>query len=381
MQEDRIGIKIELTDDVIESVQILSRQNLQACKIFHNRSAGQVLEFLPLIYHICGKAHTLAARHALGRAAGHEEDINGLALLPMLAETCREHARRVLLDWPCMCGAEADTSAMLRIQNKLNDIENALSENNLGELQMTLLQLQLIIRQDIYDAFHTSTDGWASVSELLDWCEQSTHCAASLPRYVIQHGMQDYGQCDVATISVQDMDDHFVETMLVQDNGGDFVSRPHWKSQTCETGPLARMREQPLLQDMQAAYGNGLLTRLLATLLELMKLPNTMQTLLLNKNIEHYIRVGRCDTAGAATVMVEAARGSLWHRVEMQNLKVKRYQILAPTEWNFHPQGALVQGLQGTKVQDTETLADRIKLISIAMDPCVACDVEVSSYA
>ena len=380
MQEDRIAINIELADDVIESVQILSRRNLRACRIFHDRTAGQVLECLPLIYHVCGKAHTLAAQHALARAAGMEPAMTGLALLPMLVETCREHARRILLDWPAMCGAEPDNAAMLRIQNKLHEIQTALRTDNIGGLQKALLQLQLALRQDIYGAIHITTNGWTSVAELLDWCRQSTHRAASLPHYVIQHGMQAFAQCDVLTLTLQDIDDPFVETMLEQDKDGGFVSRPHWQAQTYETGPLARMRDQPLLQAVQAEYGNGLLTRLTASLLELLQLPRAMQALLDNRGIERFIRVGKCEPRGAATVMVEAARGCLWHRVEMQNNKVRRYQILAPTEWNLHPEGALVQGLRGTKVDDAAGLTDQITLIFMAMDPCVACDITVSSY-
>ncbi len=381
MQEDRISINVELNDDVIESVQVLSRRNLQACQVFHDRTASQVLEFLPLIYHVCGKAHSLAARHALARATGHAQTITGLALLPMLIETCREHARRVLLDWPVMCGTNADTTAMLRIQNKLNKIETALADKNIGDLQKLLIQLQLTMRQDIFGNLHQDEDCWTSVDEFINWCEQSKHRAACLAHYVVQHGMQDFGQCDEQTLTMQDLDDHFVERMLENDHTGDYISQPHWNAQTYETGPLARMREQTLLQAMHHEFGNGLLTRLTATLLELLQLPNVMQDMLNNNGVEKLVRIGKCDPQGTATIMVEAARGCLWHRVEMQNMKVERYQILAPTEWNFHPEGALVKGLKGTKVQDHASLQGRIKLIATALDPCVACDVTVMNYA
>jgi Ni,Fe-hydrogenase I large subunit len=43
---------------------------------------------------------------------------------------------------------------------------------------------------------------------------------------------------------------------------------------------------------------------------------------------------------GCGLARVETARGTLLHRVELDGDRVARYAIVAPTEWNFHPQGA-----------------------------------------
>ena len=67
----------------------------------------------------------------------------------------------------------------------------------------------------------------------------------------------------------------------------------------------------------------------------------------------------------------EAARGRLIHGVEVQDGLVKRYLILAPTEWNFHPRGAAAQALAliaGSGRSDARGLAD---LMITAFDPCV----------
>ena len=53
------------------------------------------------------------------------------------------------------------------------------------------------------------------------------------------------------------------------------------------------------------------------------------------------------------------------------------YAIVAPTEWNFHPEGALVRGLVGSAADDAATLARATHLLVQALDPCVACEVEV----
>jgi hypothetical protein len=57
------------------------------------------------------------------------------------------------------------------------------------------------------------------------------------------------------------------------------------------------------------------------------------------------------------------------------------YVIVAPTEWNFHPQGAFVREITGyhaSSVADTELAARRLAL---ALDPCVAYEVIVNEVA
>jgi Ni,Fe-hydrogenase I large subunit len=74
---------------------------------------------------------------------------------------------------------------------------------------------------------------------------------------------------------------------------------------------------------------------------------------------------------------VETARGLLLHRARLRGGRVADYQIVAPTEWNFHPEGALTRGLEGLTANDTPTLVKRARLAVHALDPCVACEVEV----
>jgi len=76
----------------------------------------------------------------------------------------------------------------------------------------------------------------------------------------------------------------------------------------------------------------------------------------------------------------EAARGLLVHRVSIIDGRVAHYQILAPTEWNFHPQGVVAQGLaaiarSGAEGPELERLA---RLYITAVDPCVDYQLSVS---
>ena len=82
---------------------------------------------------------------------------------------------------------------------------------------------------------------------------------------------------------------------------------------------------------------------------------------------------------GVGLAQVQAARGLLVHRVALQAGRVADYRILAPTEWNFHPQGAAALGLATLPDADDETLQRIGGLFVTALDPCVAYDLRITS--
>jgi Ni,Fe-hydrogenase I large subunit len=74
---------------------------------------------------------------------------------------------------------------------------------------------------------------------------------------------------------------------------------------------------------------------------------------------------------------VQTARGLLLHRARIDAGHVSGYEIVAPTEWNFHPAGALAHGLDGMEADDEATLRKHARLVVQGLDPCVACRIEV----
>jgi Ni,Fe-hydrogenase I large subunit len=66
------------------------------------------------------------------------------------------------------------------------------------------------------------------------------------------------------------------------------------------------------------------------------------------------------------------ARGLLLHWVQLDPQgRVAAYQMLAPTEWNFHPQGSLAQALRQLAPDDGTSAT----LLAQAFDACVACQI------
>jgi len=69
----------------------------------------------------------------------------------------------------------------------------------------------------------------------------------------------------------------------------------------------------------------------------------------------------------------------LLHRVCLErsggNVLIADYQIVAPTEWNLHPQGVLALALSSLPSTDPRSQR-QAELLMAAFDPCIAFTLE-----
>jgi coenzyme F420-reducing hydrogenase alpha subunit len=158
------------------------------------------------------------------------------------------------------------------------------------------------------------------------------------------------------------------ELAKTDDTDPEFARRPVWRGAPAETGALAKLQSDALLQALMQRGHSRVPARFVARLREL--------ALLL---------AGRSDTAlgatalpdGSALAWVENARGLLLHRLRLVQGRTAGYRIVAPTEWNFHPEGALPAALRDAPAHDLESLRRRTRVLVDSLDPCVACSVEI----
>lgn len=159
---------------------------------------------------------------------------------------------------------------------------------------------------------------------------------------------------------------------------------PRLDQQVVEVGALARQRinGHPLVVDVVSQYGGNVHSRMLARLLELAIVVPKMQDWA--KAIDPkapFCTHAELPDSGRGVGLIEAARGSLGHWLEVERGKIKNYQIIAPTSWNFSPRdqqsvpGALEQALQGATVRDGEKDPVAVQHIVRSFDPCMACTV------
>jgi len=142
-----------------------------------------------------------------------------------------------------------------------------------------------------------------------------------------------------------------------------FAQYPTWDGQCAENGPWTRLRHR----DQPGA--STLAQRLASRSVDLLELvcvtPDTPARLVLST-------VSLALGNGQTLAWCEMARGLLLHWCRRDDAgAVQDYKVIAPTEWNFHPQGTLSRAV--TALPAGDTLA--AQALAAAFDPCVACSV------
>jgi len=114
-----------------------------------------------------------------------------------------------------------------------------------------------------------------------------------------------------------------------------------YKEKYYEVGPLSRamLNKTPLVKDMHRRYGDSLVSRIIARVCEIPQLLNHTLKLIENINLDEpsYIepQIDISKISGFGVSAIEAARGSLIHKVELENGIIKNYTIITPTQWNL----------------------------------------------
>lgn len=146
-----------------------------------------------------------------------------------------------------------------------------------------------------------------------------------------------------------------------------------------EVGALARqvVDGHPLAR---ALAGGGVLARVAGRLLELARTQGVMERLVAGiAPGADFMARGQLPREGEGAGLVEAARGSLGHWLRIEGGRVARYQIIAPTTWNFSPRdaggmpGPLEAALEGMAVEGPGALA--VQHVVRSFDPCMVCTV------
>ena len=94
---------------------------------------------------------------------------------------------------------------------------------------------------------------------------------------------------------------------------------------------------------------------------------------------EAFCASGEMPDEASGVGLVEAARGSLGHWLSIRRGRIERYQIIAPTTWNFSPRdsagqpGPLEQALRGLPAGPDAP--PTVQHVVRSFDPCMVCTV------
>ncbi|EQB40467.1 hydrogenase [Sulfurimonas hongkongensis] len=120
-----------------------------------------------------------------------------------------------------------------------------------------------------------------------------------------------------------------------------FAKNVSYKDKYYEVGPLARamVNKTTLVVDAHKKYGDSLFSRILARVFEILELLNHSKKLIDKIDLDEpsYIEpefdISKLTSSGYSAV--EAARGTLIHKVELEEGIIKNYEIITPTQWNL----------------------------------------------
>jgi hypothetical protein len=375
------------------SVSIGSTRPVSAARVFAGSTVRETARRLPLLFSVCATAQSAACAAACEQALGTHSNAAARQRRRMLlaAEMIREHLWRLLLDWPRALDRPPAAAAMAETMRAYQGLRGLLTarvdpfapgaEAPPVDVRAATEAAAALTRCAVNAVFGTAIDRWRAQvidqNRLAAWAAAAGTRAAALVALLLDQGLADLGRNRVEALPAETAAE--LGAALAGPGAAAFAATPTWQGAARETTPYARRLTEPLVADLAAQHGNGLLPRLAALLVELAHACAALQDRLEDGPATAQRVPATDDEAGIGCA--EAARGLLVHRVEVANDRIVSYRILAPTEWNFHPAGIVAAGLAGiaeTSGADNAELTRRARLHITAIDPCVAYRLSVS---
>ncbi|MCP4980263.1 MAG: hypothetical protein GY935_07180, partial [Gammaproteobacteria bacterium] len=380
--EGQIVIDMHSHNNKVVSVEIQSSRPLQVQGILIGKSPHQVLSMIPLMYNICGIAQARTSLLAIQRCLSIELDpaMEIARDMLVLVENAREHLFRIFIDWPKLLELNRDIprpptsihlirefKQALFTDSKAFELSSQLKPNSIYLLEL-IKQLELELQQKV---FGISTQDWLAISDVdgLDqWMNENDGLAAGAIRAISDQGWNSQGYSDCPHLPQLDAGNLLKRLDTV--DADEFIAYPDWQGSLYETTVLTRQQNHGVIPELTRKFGNALATRWVARLHELASIPQQLKQLLLQLEQNHQATIA--DTGRRPGIaQTEAARGRLIHRVKINRDRISQYQILAPTEWNFHPRGLITKSLGNISANSARQLEQLAGLIINAIDPCV----------
>lgn len=361
------------------------------------KTPAQLLATLPLLYGVCGMAQRLAAWRAwqAAEARAIPADTERAQQLLVNLESLREYLLRMRLGWVGLgwvgLGDEPAQGDWLKASLGLLGqllaradgllfveaaafAERPRLHSNTETLDALLKGLGESLAEEV---FGCPLPEWRQIQDmkaLEDWLGAVHNPVTAWLRSLLANGRARLGASSCAWLSelsglsgLPELEFDALHQRLQGPDAADFVARPDWQGQCRETGALARQAHRPLMQQLLQTQDTGLLARSVAPLLEIAAIAGEPSAPLAQTSSTD------CHVQPFGIGQVESARGRLIHWLKLEDGLVTRHLVLAPTQWNCHPQGPLAQGLLGLGglVLDETELRLYARAIIQAMDPCL----------
>ncbi len=359
----------------VDRVRTTSTRPNIARALLEGRGRVEICAAVPALFSICARSQAAASELACAAAAGEALSADALARCAraVSAEMVRENAWRILLDWPRWIAEPPGDGAIAAARASLEFRGDASAADR--------------VRGDAIASavFGNPADEWLALRsrpELERWAAVGRTAAARFIGSVLGDPTAGHersldapadpradvrGQTEL--LDGRDPAAWLAEISRACDADAEFALQPTWRGAPAETGALARQRSHPLIAELMRTSTTRIAARFVARLYELA---------LLLTGRSPAVMGAQTLPSGHGVAWVDNARGLLIHLVLLEQRQVvRRYRIVAPTDWNFHPDGALASALLGAPARDLTALKQHAQHLVHSLDACVACRVEI----
>jgi coenzyme F420-reducing hydrogenase alpha subunit len=362
-----VTIEVAVANCRVQTVRIESTRPTTVARLFVGRPADDIPALAERLFSLCGRSHRLAAGRAAAAAldrpvdqARRTADAIGLA-----AERIAETLRGTVLG-EAMPNARVDSNVAMLLREALSAARTLMMHGLSGGKNSAIHAPALVAR--LAEAMRglgvppasadLAPDPNTPIGRLLQQAEGETAFLARTP--------------DMLT----EADDRDVVAAL-RAHGESFAAAPVLPGRVAETGAYAKHWQST------AVATTALAARLLARLHEMVESLDLLQMAVTTGVPPEADPVNSEKTGpGEGFAALESPRGRLYHWLRASpDREISSYAILAPTEWNFHPRGPLVEALVGAEIGSGEEARRRVSRLVAVFDPCVSFDVRVQEAA
>jgi uptake hydrogenase large subunit len=357
--EGELRVALRLQAGRIAGVDIASTRPDVASLLLQGRRTDEAQAAVPLLFSVCSQSQAAASRLACAAAAGLVTESAGLAQAraALAEETLRETAWQLLLHQPRWMDEAPTPEAMAAARA-------AQAWRWADDSTRRDAAPSVAIAQGVFGG---SAQAWlqrTSWPDVADWAAAGQTAAARYLHALATSASNPHA--DVETPLLPPPTPAWLANVAAAAAADPAYTRaPLWQGRPAETGALARRQADAL----PGTAPSRLVARHVARLQEL--------ALLLDGRWQPGL--GALSLApGSGVAWADNARGLLVHHVQLVGDHVRVYRIVAPTEWNFHPQGALAQGLVDAPAAAAPGARQLALRLVQSLDPCVSCSVEVT---
>ena len=382
--EGSLVVRLAWDGRVVRGASVRSTRPLAMPRVLGGRAPAEAAAMVPRLFSVCAHAQGSAAASALASAQGAviADEVLDARTLAVALEAIAEDLRRLMIDVPTVVDvapAVAPVAAARKaIAPVLSRLRSTLALDAAGpfaeraEAEALRAQLAAIVRDDVLGVPAEAFVGLRDANALVHWA----HDHATPPARVVRHVLEVSSRLGSSEVPPMPAPTREALAAAVAGRPGRAGIRPRaalggrrrgdrraraqgaarrgrgfragarqWRRGSPARAPGGRRADGARARPCAARSAHR---RLVAAPPAKASPPCTR-------------RGACCCTVRASTVAASSG-----------------YAIVAPTEWNFHPEGALVRGLVGRDGRRRGDAAAReANLLVQALDPCVACEVEV----